>query len=68
MVELDHCLELSDEQFKKLPVGQKLDVLYINVRHIVGIKRLQKMQWYAIAGLGSAVAWLFAELWFHIKV
>jgi hypothetical protein len=60
-------LELTDAQFKKLPIPQKLDVLYMNIRHIAGIKRLQKMQWYAIGGLGTAIAFLFTELWIHIK-
>jgi hypothetical protein len=60
-------LELTDGQFKKLSVPQKLDVLYMNIRHIAGIRRLQKMQWWALGGLGSAVAFLFLELWTHVK-
>jgi len=66
-MDIDNCLELTDEQFRKLPVGQKLDVLYMNVRYIAGIKRLQRMQWYALGGLGTAIAFLFTELWVHIK-
>lgn len=59
-------LELSDEQFKRLPVSQKLDVLYVNVRDIAGIKRTQKIQWVGIGALASAVGWLFTELWRYV--
>jgi hypothetical protein len=67
-MDLDNCLELDDNQFKRLPIRQKLDVIYTNIKYIAGIKRLQKMQWWCIGGLSAAVAWLFVELWMHIKV
>ena len=63
----NNCLELTDEQFKKLPTSQKLDVLYMNVRAISSIKRLQRMQWISIGAITSAMAWMFLELWNHIK-
>jgi hypothetical protein len=62
----EEYLELTDAQFKKLPVSQKLDVLYVNVRTIGGIKRIQKMQWLSITGLAAAIGWLFVELWKHV--
>ena len=60
---MDECLELSDDQFRKLPVSQKLDVLYMNVRAIAKIKRIQKMQWAGLGAVGSALAWMFLQLW-----
>jgi hypothetical protein len=60
---MEDCLELTDTQFKRLPVTQKLDVLYMNVRTIAGIKRKQNMQWLSLGALGSAIGWLFLELW-----
>lgn len=63
---MEELLELTDAQFKRLPVSQKLDVLYVNVRSIGGIKRIQKMQWLALGGVASALYWLFVELWKHI--
>lgn len=67
MDDLSNCLELTDEQFRKLPSSQKLDVLYMNVRAIAGIKRIQKMQWLAIGGLGSFAVFIFLQLWNHIS-
>jgi hypothetical protein len=60
---MEDCLELSDEQFRKLPVTQKLDVLYMNVRAISSIKRVQKMQWLSLGGISTAVGWIFLQLW-----
>jgi hypothetical protein len=60
---MEDCLELTDSQFKRLPVSQKLDVLYINVRSIAGIKRKQSMQWLSLGAISSALAWLFLEFW-----
>jgi hypothetical protein len=50
------CLELTDDQFKRLPVSQKLDVLYVNVRAIATIRRTQKMQWLMIGSLWTGFA------------
>jgi len=68
------CLDISDEQFKKLGTAQKLDVLYVNQKQTLsllesfnGVKKYQKMQWYSISGLAAAIGWLFVELWMHIK-
>ena len=66
-LDIDSFLELTDTQFSKLPVTQKLDVLYMNVKVISGIKRIQKMQWLAIGGLGSFAVFIFLQLWNHIS-
>lgn len=66
-LELNNCLELSDEQFRKLPSSQKLDVLYVNVRAIAGIKRIQKMQWYLFGAMGTALGFIALELFLHLK-
>jgi len=66
-MELSNCLELSDEQFRKLPSSQKLDVLYVNVRAIAGVKRLQKMQWYAIGAIWTVIGFIAIELFTHLK-
>ena len=63
---MEDCLELSDDQFKKLPTSQKLDVLYVNVRAIAGIRRFQKMQWVSIGGAFAAIGWLFMTIINHI--
>lgn len=63
---IDNCLELTDDQFSVLPNKQKLDVIYTNVRSIAGIRRTQKMQWASIGICFSSIGWVFFELWKHI--
>jgi hypothetical protein len=60
---MEDCLELSDDQFDKLTPKMQLKVIYVNVKAIAGLKRIQKMQWLCLGGLASAMAWLFFQLW-----
>lgn len=39
------CLEIEDAEFDKLSPKMQLKVIYVNVKAIAGIKRVQKMQW-----------------------
>lgn len=60
-------LDISDDEFKKLKTNQKLDIIYENVKHIAHLKKIQKMQWYSIGFLSSAIGGVFYMLWEHIK-
>lgn len=57
-----YCLELDDEQFKRLKVSQKLDIIYSNVKCIKTLQRNQKIQWSLIGALASAIGWIFLQI------
>ena len=56
--------EISEE-FLKMPQKQQLKAIYQNTKHISHIKRVQKMQWWAISGLYTAIIAVFYLLWGH---
>ena len=72
--EMNTSLDITDEQFAKLGTSQKLDVLYVNQKRTLtlleglnGLRRYQKIQWWSIGALASAMSWLFIEFLNYIK-
>jgi len=74
MGEINICLDITDEQFKKFKIPEKLDILYVNQKQtlkLLGgmerVKRYQKMQWWSISALFGGICWLFVELWLLVS-